>query len=75
MRGVDILLSLPTVDSNRIILIRSVASGGDPAAITAALNSRIAAVIPFGFGQSSTKTVETVSHCKQEMENYAGSGS
>jgi hypothetical protein len=50
MRGVDFLCSHEGVDENRIILIGSVAGGGDPAAVAAALDPRIAAVAPFNFG-------------------------
>ena len=50
MRGVDLLCSREGVDEDRIILIGSVAGGGDPAAVAAALDPRIAAVAPFNFG-------------------------
>ena len=38
MRGLDLLLSRPGIDKDRIILLGSVAGGGDPAAVTAALD-------------------------------------
>jgi cephalosporin-C deacetylase-like acetyl esterase len=50
MRGLDLLLSRPGVDQDRIILLGSVAGGGDPAAVTAALDARVKAVVPFNFG-------------------------
>ncbi len=50
MRGVDVLLAQKGIDREKIILIGSVAGGGDPAGITAALDPRIAAVVPFNFG-------------------------
>ncbi len=50
MRGVDVLLKQPTIDSKRIILMGSVAGGGDPVGVTAALDDRIACVVPFNFG-------------------------
>ena len=50
MRGVDVLLSRPGIDKDRIILLGAVAGGGDPAAVTAALDPRITAVVPFNFG-------------------------
>jgi dienelactone hydrolase len=53
MRGVDLLLDRPYIDPQRIILLGAVAGGGDPAAVTAALDPRIAAVIPFNFGEAS----------------------
>jgi cephalosporin-C deacetylase-like acetyl esterase len=50
MRGLDVLLSRPGVDRERIILLGAVAGGGDPAAVTAALDPRVTAVVPFNFG-------------------------
>ena len=50
MRGVDLLLSRPGIDKDRVILLGAVAGGGDPAAVTAALDPRITAVVPFNFG-------------------------
>ena len=50
MRGVDVLLQQPGIDKDRIILMGAVAGGGDPAGVTAALDPRIACVVPFNFG-------------------------
>ncbi|WP_020475584.1 alpha/beta hydrolase [Zavarzinella formosa] len=50
MRGVDVLLQQPGIDRERIILLGAVAGGGDPAGVTAALDKRIACVVPFNFG-------------------------
>jgi len=52
MRGIDFLLERPYIDPNRLVMLGAVAGGGDPAAVTAALDSRIAAVIPFNFGEA-----------------------
>jgi dienelactone hydrolase len=52
MRGIDLLLEHPYIDPARIVMIGAVAGGGDPAAVTAALDSRVAAVIPFNFGEA-----------------------
>jgi len=52
MRSVDLLLERPYIDPQRIIMLGAVAGGGDPAAVTAALDPRIAAVIPFNFGEA-----------------------
>jgi hypothetical protein len=52
-RGVDVLLERPYIDPKRIVLLGAVAGGGDPAAVTAALDERIAAVVPFNFGEAS----------------------
>ena len=49
MRGLDLLLSRPGIDEDRVILLGAVA-GGDPAAVTAALDPRVKAVVPFNFG-------------------------
>ncbi len=53
MRGIDLLLERSYVDQERVILIGAVAGGGDPAAVTAALDRRVATVIPFNFGEAS----------------------
>ena len=50
MRCVDVLLAQPGIDRDRILLLGSVAGGGDSAAVTAALDPRVAAVAPFNFG-------------------------
>jgi dienelactone hydrolase len=49
-RGLDLLLARPGVDKDRILLLGAVAGGGDPAAVTAALDPRVKAVVPFNFG-------------------------
>jgi dienelactone hydrolase len=49
-RGLDLLLSRPGVDRDRVLLLGSVAGGGDPAAVAAALDQRVQAVVPFNFG-------------------------
>ena len=49
-RGLDLLLSRPGIDKQRVLLIGAVAGGGDPAGVTAALDPRITAVAPFNFG-------------------------
>jgi Acetyl xylan esterase (AXE1) len=53
MRAIDLLTETPYVDPKRIVMLGAVAGGGDPAAVTAALDSRIAVVLPFNFGESS----------------------
>ena len=50
MRCVDVLLQQLTIDKSRILLFGAVAGGGDPAGVTAALDERIACVVPFNFG-------------------------
>ena len=61
MRGVDLLLDRQDIDKNQIVLIGAVAGGGDPAAVTAALDPRIAAVVPFNFGEASPENTRFVS--------------
>ena len=69
MRGVDVLLGRPGVDAERIVLIGSVAGGGDVAAVTAALDPRIACVVPFNFGRASVP-----SGSGDAAPNFAGTG-
>jgi len=52
MRGIDMLLERPYIDPQRIVILGAVAGGGDPAAVTAALDPRVAAVVPFNFGEA-----------------------
>jgi cephalosporin-C deacetylase-like acetyl esterase len=56
MRGVDLLLAQEGIDAKRIILLGAVAGGGDPAAVTAALDRRIACCVPFNFGGPQPET-------------------
>jgi dienelactone hydrolase len=73
-RGVDLLLSRRGIDPNRIILMGSVAGGGDPAAVAAALDERISAAIPFNFGGPQPETVYPLPADAENSFNYAGSG-
>ncbi|HET6251736.1 MAG TPA: acetylxylan esterase, partial [Tepidisphaeraceae bacterium] len=75
MRGVDLLLARPGVDRGKIILLGSVASGGDLAAITAALDPRIAAVAVFNFGGPQPETRYPLPENAGDSFDYAGSGS
>ena len=52
-RGIDLLWADPRIDRDRIIVIGSVAGGGDLAAMVGALDDRVAAVAAFNFGQLS----------------------
>lgn len=56
MRGIDLLLEQPNVNKNEVVLLGAVAGGGDPAAVTAALDPRVAAVVPFNFGEAMPET-------------------
>src|SRR5262249_22016776 len=77
MRSVDVLLGLgkPFVDPKRIILLGAVAGGGDPAAVTAALDQRIAAAVPFNFGGPQPETKYPLPADGEDWFNYAGGGS
>src|SRR5437667_3862897 len=74
-RGVDLLLVRPGMDPKRIILLGAVAGGGDPAAVTAALDPRIKAVVPFNFGGPQPETVYPLPKDPEKAFNYAGGGS
>jgi dienelactone hydrolase len=75
MGGVDVLLMQEGVDPKRIILLGSVAGGGDPAAVTAALDERIACVVPFNFGGPQPETRYPLPDDAATWFNYAGDGS
>jgi len=75
MRGVDLLLSREDVDREKIILTGSVAGGGDPAAVTAAIDTRIACAIPFNFGGPQPETQYPLPDDAEESFNYMGMGS
>jgi len=53
IRGIDLLLERKDIHRDKIILLGAVAAGGDPAAVAAALDPRIAAVAPFNFGEAT----------------------
>jgi dienelactone hydrolase len=73
-RGVDLLLSRPGVDEGKIVILGAVAGGGDPAAVTAALDQRIDAAAPFNFGGPQPETRYPLSDDEMNF-NYAGGGS
>jgi len=75
MRGVDLLLQQKGVDPKRILLLGAVAGGGDPCAVTAALDQRIAAAVPFNFGGPQPESRYPLPKDAQRMFNYAGGGS
>jgi len=74
-RGVDLLLARPGIDPKRIVLLGSVAGGGDPAAVCAALDPRITAVAPFNFGGPQPETKYPLPDDAESWFNYAGGGS
>ncbi len=74
MRGVDVLLQQKGVDPAKIILLGAVAGGGDPCAVTAALDERIACAVPFNFGGPQPETRYPLPEDSETSFNYAGSG-
>jgi hypothetical protein len=75
MRGIDLLLAQPGIDRERIILLGAVAAGGEPVAVTAALDRRVAAVVPFNFGGPQPETTYPLPDDVTTSFNYAGGGS
>ncbi|HZT83732.1 MAG TPA: hypothetical protein VFA26_26110, partial [Gemmataceae bacterium] len=73
-RGIDLLLAQPGIDREKIILLGAVAAGGEPAAVTAALDRRVAAVVPFNFGGPQPETTYPLPDDENRF-NYAGGGS
>jgi dienelactone hydrolase len=74
-RGVDLLLSRTGIDPANIILMGSVAGGGDPAGVTAALDARITAAVPFNFGGPQPEDPFPLLANPEESFNFAGNGS
>ena len=75
MRGLDLLLARPGVDREKVILLGAVAGGGDPAAVVAALDSRVTAVVPFNFGGPQPETTYPLPTDPEKRFNYVGGGS
>lgn len=71
MRGVEVLLKQSNIDASKIILLGAVAGGGDPAAVAAALDSRITCVVPFNFGGPQP---ETPVFSNREAEDFSFTG-
>ena len=74
-RGVDVLLDRPGIDPERIVILGAVAGGGDPAAVAAALDPRIAAAAVFNFGGPQPESRYPLSDDAEREFNYAGYGS
>jgi cephalosporin-C deacetylase-like acetyl esterase len=75
MRSLDVLLKQKGVDPKRVLLISDPAGGGDIAAVTAALDTRITAVLVNNFGGPQPETAYPLPRDAEFSFNYAGSGS
>lgn len=75
MRGIDVLLARPGIDKDKIIVLGSVAGGGDPAAVLAALDRRVAAAAIFNFGGPQPETKFPLPDNAEVSFNYMGGGS
>lgn len=75
MRGLDVLLKQKNVDPKKIVLLGAVAGGGDPAAVTAALDPRVQYLVPFNFGGPQPETKYPLPEDAEESFNYLGGGS
>ncbi len=74
-RGIDLVVSLPGVDKTRIALLGAVAGGGDPCAVTAAVDERITLAAPFNFGGPQPESTFPLPDDAETRFNYAGGGS
>ena len=74
MRGIDLVTSRTDVDEEKIILMGSVAGGGDVAAVTVALDERVACAIPFNFGGPQPETEYPLPEDAEKTFNYMGYG-
>ena len=74
MRGVDVLYQRPNIDKSKIMVFGSVAGGGDPCAVFAALDPRVAAAAPFNFGGPQPETKFPLPDNAETSFNYMGGG-
>lgn len=63
------------MDQNRLVLLGSVAGGGDPAAVCAMLDQRIACAVPFNIGGPQPEAPYPLPEDAEASFNYAGFGS
>lgn len=75
MRGLDVVLQRASIDRSKVILLGSVAGGGDPAAVVGALDKRFTCVVPFNFGGPQPETRYPLPADVEASFNYMGSGS
>ena len=74
MRGVDVLYQRPNLDKSKVMVFGSVAGGGDPCAVFAALDQRVTAAAPFNFGGPQPETGKLGADAEFAF-NYMGGGS
>ena len=74
-RGLDALLQRANIDREKIILLGSVAGGGDPAAVAGALDPRFTCVVPFNFGGPQPETRFPLPEDAAATFDYLGGGS
>ena len=74
MRGVDVLYQRPNLDKSKIMVFGSVAGGGDPCAVFAALDKRVTAAAPFNFGGPQPETPKLGEDAEFAF-NFMGGGS
>lgn len=72
---VSVLTSQAGVDPKRIVILGAVAGGGDPAAVTAALDQRITGAMVYNFGGPQPESPYPLPADADATFNYAGSGS
>jgi dienelactone hydrolase len=75
MRGVDVLYQRPNIDKSKIMVFGSVAGGGDPCAVFAALDPRVTAAAPFNFGGPQPETKFPLPEDADLAFNYMGGAS
>lgn len=74
-RCVDVLHSLPNIDKTKTLIFGSVAGGGDPAAVAAALDERFTMAAIFNFGGPQPESPYPLPDDAETRFNYAGGGS
>ncbi len=72
-RCLDVALARRGADPERVAVLGSVAGGGDPAAVLAALDSRVTCVAPFNFGGPQPETEFPLPEDAETRFNYLGS--
>ncbi len=71
-RGIDVLEQQYQVGP--VVMMGSVAGGGDPCAVAAALDDRVSVAIPFNFGGPQPETVYPLPDDAEMSFNYLGTG-